>query len=205
VRPQDGSLTRVAVPHGKLVSLLLAGVAFGVLVAVVKGQDPGVRDALGNTSAPWVVVPFLAGARYRSVWRATLIGVATTLAAFLGFYAAEAAILDLGLHPWYVDLRLTLGAGREYEVWGLLSGSLYGALGGLWASRLVIVAPVAVGLAFVCEPLIVLFLWRGGIWGGGELLLHYRWLWASEILIGCAAVAFALTRLATRASARAVL
>jgi hypothetical protein len=47
----------------KLGLLLLAGIAFGVLVAVVKGQDTGVRDALGNTSAPWVVVPFLAGKR----------------------------------------------------------------------------------------------------------------------------------------------
>lgn len=36
----------------KLGLLLLAGIAFGVLVAVVKGQDTGVRDALGNTSAP---------------------------------------------------------------------------------------------------------------------------------------------------------
>jgi hypothetical protein len=47
----------------KLGLLLLAGIAFGVLVAVVEGRDTGVRDALGNTSAPWVVVPFLAGKR----------------------------------------------------------------------------------------------------------------------------------------------
>jgi hypothetical protein len=48
--------------------LLLAGVAFGVLVAVIKGQDTGVRDALGNTSAPWT--------RARS---AALAGLAVTL------------------------------------------------------------------------------------------------------------------------------
>ena len=177
----------------KLPALLVAGVAFGVLVAVVKGQNAGVRDALGNTSAPWVLIPFLAGTQYRNVWRAMLVGVATTLAAFLGFYVAEAAILDLGPHPWYVDLRLTLGSGRQYEVWGLLSGSVYGALGGLWASRAVVAAPVAVGLAFICEPLIVLFLWRAGIWGDGGLLLHYRWMWAGEVLIGLAAIAFAVT------------
>jgi predicted lysophospholipase L1 biosynthesis ABC-type transport system permease subunit len=48
----------------KLGLVLLAGIAFGVLVAVVKGQHTGVRNALGNTSAPWMLAPFLAGALY---------------------------------------------------------------------------------------------------------------------------------------------
>jgi hypothetical protein len=68
--------------------------------------------------------------RYPSVWRATLVGVATTLAALFAFYLAEAAILDLGAHPWYTDLRLTLRSGRVYERWGLVSGAIYGVLGG---------------------------------------------------------------------------
>jgi Family of unknown function (DUF6518) len=172
---------------------LLAGIAFGVFVAVLKGQDTGVRDALGNTSAPWVVVPFLAGTRYPRVWKAALVGIATTLASLLAFYAAEAAILDLGPHPWYTDLRLTLGSGRLYETWGLFSGALYGALGGMWASRRPLVAPVAVGLAFVCEPLIVLFVWKAGFWGG-DLLFHYPWMWIGEVLIGLGAIAFVLAK-----------
>jgi hypothetical protein len=173
--------------------LLLAGIGFGVLVAAVKGQDTGVRDALGNTSAPWVVVPFLAGTRYPRVWQAALVGVATTLAAFFGFYLAEAAILDLGEHPWYTDLKLTLGSGRIYETWGLLSGSIYGALGGMWASRSSVAAPIAVGLAFICEPVIVLLLVRAGIWGGGGLFEH-PWMWITEVLIGLGAVAFVVAR-----------
>jgi len=112
----------------KLGPLLLAGIAFGVLVAVVKGQNTGVRDAVGNTSAAWVLVPFLAGTRYPRVRQAALVGLATTLAAFFGFYLAEAAILDLGPHPWYVRLELTLGSGHVYETWGVLSGTVYGAL-----------------------------------------------------------------------------
>ncbi|TML47634.1 MAG: hypothetical protein E6G20_07855, partial [Actinobacteria bacterium] len=130
----------------KLIPLLLAGIVFGALVAVIKGQEAGVRDALGNTSAPWMLVPFLAGTRYRTVWKAALVGLATTLAAFFGFYVAEAAILDLGPHPWYTDLQLTLGSGRLYEKWGLLSGTAYGALGGIWVSRRLVIAPIAVGL-----------------------------------------------------------
>src|SRR6476661_797641 len=80
-------------PHRppKLAWVLLAAVAFGVLVAALKGQDAGVRDTLGNLSAPWVLVPFLAGARFTRVRSGALAGAAATLAALLGFYVAEAA------------------------------------------------------------------------------------------------------------------
>ena len=176
-------------PVRTLGSLLAAGLAFGVLVAVIKGQDAGVRNALGNTSAPWVVVPFLAGMRSNTVWRGALLGIATTVTAFFGFYLAEAAILDLGPHPWYVDLKLTLGAVNVYEKWGLVSGSLYGALGALWASRRLIAAPIGVGLAFSAEPLIVLLLQRAGVWGGC-CLFDYSWMWIAEVLLGAATMAF---------------
>jgi Family of unknown function (DUF6518) len=181
----------------KLGQLLLAGIAFGVLVAAIKGQNAGVRDTLGNTSAPWVLVPFLAGTRYSRVWCAALVGVATTVAAFFGFYLAEAAILDLGAHPWYTDLRLTLGSGHLYETWGLLSGSIFGALGGVWASRSLVAAPIAVGLAFICEPLIVLILVRAGIWGGGGLLQQPS-IWITEVLVGLVGIAFVVAKAQTR-------
>jgi hypothetical protein len=187
----------------KLARILAAAIAFGVLVAVIKGQDTGVRNALGNTSAPWAVVPFLAGMSWPSVWRGALVGVAATLAAFLGFYLAEAAILDLGPHPWYVDLKLTLGSGRVYETWGLLSGAVYGGLGGLWATRRHPAAPLAVGLAFASEPLIVLFLGQAGIWGGDGLLLDYPWMWAAEVLIGLCCIAFAVAPVHPRRSSSA--
>jgi len=181
----------------KLIPLLLAGIVFGALVAVIKGQEAGVRDALGNTSAPWMLVPFLAGTRYRTVWKAALVGLATTLAAFFGFHVAEAAILDLGPHPWYTDLQLTLGSGRLYEKWGLLSGTAYGALGGIWVSRRLVIAPIAVGLAFIFEPLVVFLLTRTEVWGGGEFL-RYRWLWVAEILSGLAAIALVVARTPAR-------
>jgi hypothetical protein len=175
----------------QLTGILALAVLFGVAVAVIKGQDAGVRDALGNTSAPWVLVPFLAGTRFGKLWQGAIVGVAATLAALLGFYAAEAAVLDLGPHPWYVDLRLTLGSGRLYEKWGILSGVLYGTLGALWTSRRLAIAPLAVCLAFVCEPAIVWFATRARVWGGGGLL-DYRWIWVSELLVGLAGVTFVL-------------
>jgi hypothetical protein len=177
----------------ELAALLLAALAFGVVVAVVKGQDAGTRDALGNTSAPWVVVPFLVGTRFTSEWRGALAGAVATGVAFIGFYLAEAAILDLGPHPWYVDLRLTMGTVNVYEKWGVVSGSLYGALGAVWATRRLPAAPIAVGLAFIAEPLIVSFLVHAGIWGGGGLLQH-PWIWIGEVLLGAAIIAFGFGR-----------
>jgi hypothetical protein len=112
---------------------------------------------------------------------------------FLGFYAAEAAILDLGEHPWYVDLRLTLRSGHVYEIWGTPAGVAYGVLGWLWASRSGAAALVSVGLAFLFEPLIVLGLKESGIWGGGGLL-EYPWLWVTEIAIGLVLIVYALAR-----------
>lgn len=180
--------------RGRLLGLLVLGaIVFGAVVAFIKGQDAGVRSAVGNTSAPWVVVPFLAGTFYSRAWQAALIGVATTLAAFFGFYLAEAAILDLGPHPWYVDLKLTLGSGHVYEIWASPIGLLYGVLGWLWASRSYVAAPIAVGLAFVSEPLIVFGLMRAGVWGGGGLL-DYPWLWVMEIIIGVAAITYVFVK-----------
>src|SRR5206468_8437609 len=82
----------------RIAVFLLAAFVFGVAIAAIKGQASGARDAFGNLSAVWVVVPFLAGTRYRRIWQAIAVGTATTMVAFFGFYLAEAAILDLGTH-----------------------------------------------------------------------------------------------------------
>jgi hypothetical protein len=173
----------------QLTGILALAVVFGSAVAVIKGQDVGLRDALGNMSAPWVLVPFLAGTRCTKLWQGALVGIAATLAAFVGFYAAEAAVLDLGPHPWYVDLRLTLGSGHLYEKWGVPTGVLYGALGAMWAGRRLALAPIVVCLAFVAEPAIVWLATRAGVWGGGGLFA-YRWLWITELLVGFAGILF---------------
>jgi Family of unknown function (DUF6518) len=171
--------------HGRLARILLAAVAFGVLVAVVKGQHDDARNVVGNTSAPWMVVPFVAGMAYRRAWHGALVGVAATAVAFAGFYVAEAVILDLGPHPWYVDLRLAAGTVNVYEKLGVLSGAAYGALGVIWAVRRSLPAALALALAFVLEPALVLALARGGIWGGGSLVDHPG-VWLGEVAVGLA-------------------
>jgi len=177
-------------PRRRLAVMLPASVAFGVLMALVKGQSDDLRGAVGNMSAPWVVLPFVAGVRCRRPSHGALAGVATTVLAFAGFYAAEAAILDLGAHPWYVDLRLTLGTVNVYERMGLLSGAVYGALGAVWGARRSLLAASAVGAAFLAEPFLVFVVSREGFWGGPGLL-RYPLLWIAELVIGTALLAAA--------------
>ena len=76
-------------------------------------------------------------------------------------------------------------AGRFYFVEALISGPLFGALGGIWAKRRSALVTVAVALLFAFEPLAVWADQRriGGPVGAGELT-HYRWMWASEVLVG---------------------
>src|ERR1700756_123410 len=90
---------------------LIMGLAavFGIAAAWIKGNDIGLRDAIGNLSAVWLLLPFLAGAPAgsRRVSTGALFGLAATLAALVGFYFAESFVLDLGPHPWLTDLALT--------------------------------------------------------------------------------------------------
>jgi hypothetical protein len=80
----------------KLPIAVLLALCFGVVMAVMKGEGIGARDALGNLSAPWLLVAFIGGACPRRVCWAPLGGLAATIAALAGFYAAESRLLDLG-------------------------------------------------------------------------------------------------------------
>jgi hypothetical protein len=51
----------------------VSALAFGIGVSIVKGNAGGVRDAIGNTSAPWLLLPFVAVIYART--RTTLQGI----------------------------------------------------------------------------------------------------------------------------------
>jgi hypothetical protein len=170
---------------------VFAGAAcFGLLMALVKGQGGGARDAFGNISAPWLLLSFVAGAAVARVRLAALFGLSAALVALAAFYAGESVVLDLGRHPWFTDLGLAMRAGRFYVMEALFSGPVFGALGGIWAKRRSALVAATVALLFAFEPLVVWAEHRqiGGPVGAGELT-RYPWLWASEVLVGLSAAA----------------
>jgi hypothetical protein len=159
---------------------------FGIAVAVLKGSDTGIRDAIGNVSAPWLLLPYFAGTGQRGLGRGALMGGITCLAALTGFYLAEAFVLDLGGHPLTTNLALTLGAGRYYFVAGLLSGPLFGALGGVRMRHRRAMTAVVVGLALIGEPFAV-FAWlssQGIAPSDTGLVVQYPALWLGEMALG---------------------
>jgi hypothetical protein len=175
----------------RILWLLTAAVVFGAVESIVKGDGAGVRDGIGNLSAPWVMVPFLAGAvgaRGR-VARGAAIGLLTTLAALLGFYLTNAFVLDLGPHSSVHDLGLTLGAGTLWFKAGALSGPVMGAAGA-WAARVGRFAVAGTVVATVLlEPLAVYVAYRGsgGFFAGGNGA--WNGVYAAEAIVGAAAAA----------------
>ncbi|MEV4351419.1 DUF6518 family protein [Actinoplanes sp. NPDC049596] len=136
----------------KIARGLLAALAFGALAALIKGDHGGVRDTIGNLSAPWLLVAFIPALIARSVPRGAVIGLAATLAALLGFYVAVTVTLDDQMPGLREHLLHVLRLNRRWIYSGLLSGPVMGALGA-WLGRGVLV-PVA-GLLLLLEPIVI--------------------------------------------------
>ena len=169
--------------------LLLVAAGFGIGDSVLKGNGGGIRSALGNTSAPWLLLPFAGGAvvgRGRMLLGAA-VGLFLSLAALASFYAANSYVLQLGPHPWIVDLRLTFDGGKKFFVLALLSGPVLGGLGGWWARTKSIVVPMGIAILFVLEPIIAMATRSSGS----------AVVWAGEVMVGIVAVLL-LVRFAPR-------
>jgi hypothetical protein len=172
--------------RARLLAVLAVSVAFGVAVAVLKGGEAGVRDSLGNLSAPWLLLPYFAGLTTRGWWRGALVGLAACMAALLGFYVAEAFVLDLGGHPLLTNLALTVPSGRMYFAAGLVSGPLFGALGAVPGRIRPIVTAAVVGVTLTGEPLAV-FAWLASASmspADTGMVVAYPVLWIGEMLLG---------------------
>lgn len=170
--------------------VLSAAVVFGVAVAVLKGGDAGMRDSLGNVSAPWLLLPYLAGTTVRGRLRGALMGATACLAALAGFYVAEAFVLDLGDHSPFTDLMLTLVAGRMYFLAGAIFGPPFGALGGSAGRYRQELTALVAGSLLVGEPLAV-FAWiayQGISPSETGMVAAYPRLWVSEMVVGVLAV-----------------
>ena len=116
--------------------MLLLSVAFGVASALVKGDSPGLRGALGNLSAPWLLVAFLAALGCGTLLRGLVVGTAATVVALVAFYVTVTLVLagHLGGGGFAVELSKELAANRIYLLFGLVTGPLLG-MSGAWAGR----------------------------------------------------------------------
>jgi hypothetical protein len=140
--------------------LVGAAFAFGLLAAAVEGHGVGrfaeLRNAIGNLSAPWLLVVFVAGIRGSRLWSGALVALLATMIALVGFYLLNAVAQDLGEEGFIGDLRLELSANRGYLQGGAISGPILGAIGAWWRRSRRLHALTIVGALLMAEPLVLL-------------------------------------------------
>jgi hypothetical protein len=111
---------------------------------------------VSGMSAPWLVLPFVAGMTQERRRRAMALGVVVTLAALVGYFAMahspfEGAPVDEFFDRFMTQVRT--GYNLLWIVAGLASGSLYGFLGYRWRVARWSVSAIAVAAAVCLEPL----------------------------------------------------
>jgi hypothetical protein len=145
--------------------------AFGVVAGVVAGQSGDgralvsqIRGELGTMSAPWVLVAWWAGSRAGRASLGAVFGLAATLAALVGFYVVSGIVEPMGRPTVLGDIASWASANRVWFEAGLVSGPVFGALGGWWARRRSPSAAVVVGALLAGEPVV--------LWVTGALFPH---------------------------------
>lgn len=166
-----------------------AALAFGVGMSVLHGSGGGFRAQIGNVSAPWLLLPLVAGtvAGEQHFGLGALVGGVASLVALIAFYVSNIYVLGFTGHPWPVEVGLALRSGTYFIRIGLVSGPVFGALGTVGRRRhSVAVALLAAGL-FVFEPLAwLVYFWSGP--GPDPLgMLAYPAVWVTESIVGLVA------------------
>jgi hypothetical protein len=171
----------------RLIFILLGACVLGVVMSVLKGSGGGARLEIGNISAPWLAIAFVAGAFYTRPGRASAAGLCATMAALVGFYGQQSPLADLDGD----SLRFLTNPSTMYHcilaphavifLGGALTGLALGALGSIWADRRSRHAAAAIALCFVLEP----FAWIAfSVATSHQAAVHSWWLGIGEIAIG---------------------
>jgi hypothetical protein len=150
---------------------------------------------VSGMSAPWLLLPFVAGLTQDRARRAVAMGVVVTMSALVGYFVVsnsplEAVPIAQAGHGILAEVRS--GYNPYWILGGLLTSPLFAWAGYRWRVARSWVGPVLVTIALCLEPL-ARALARGRILGG---LTGSRVAWGAEIAVGLAvaAVFFVLAR-----------
>ena len=149
----------------------------------MKGHHGGTRNAIGNVSAPWALIPFLAAAfiRPRRAIFGPFIGALSTVAALASYSLVRAA--RSGSPHRYAEMSLTSMDNRWFLL-GIFGGAVLGALGALLAERR---KWAAIGMLtaslLVLEP-VARIIWALVMGEPPRTLIPSPGVWALEVLCG---------------------
>jgi hypothetical protein len=102
-------------------------------------------------SAPWLVLPFLAGATQREPRRAALLGLACIYAALLGYGLMTLSPVEHA-HLTLAAIRGFFISERAVFVGGIVTGPLFGWFGQQWRTRRAIAGALVTAAALCLEP-----------------------------------------------------
>ena len=162
---------------------ILAGLVFGAADQYLGGLKAGAvlgtwSWTVSGMSAPWLILPFVAGMTQERRRRAMALGLVVTMAALAGYFAMsnspmEGAPLD---RFWgRVATMISTGYNPLWILAGILTGPLYGFLGHRWRVGRSWISAVLVTSALCFEPLARKFV---GMLSGPPLV------WGAEVVIG---------------------
>jgi Family of unknown function (DUF6518) len=103
-------------------------------------------------SAPWLVLPFLAGATQRESKRAALLGLACTYVALLGYGLMTLSPIEHA-HLTVATVRGFFSSERAVLLGGVVTGPLFGWFGQQWTTRRAITGALVTAAALCLEPL----------------------------------------------------
>jgi Family of unknown function (DUF6518) len=191
MRPGDPSVAAILDAVGYLIAIL-AGLVFGAgdqyLGTLAAGSFLGTWSwTVSGMSAPWVIVPFLAGLTQERSRRAIALGLVVTLSALAGYFAMSHSPMEgAPLKDFWprVVRMVTTGYNPAWIAAGLVTGPLFGYLGYRWRTDRWWVGALAVVGSLFLEPLARLPV---GMLSGAPIV------WGVEVALGALAGAgFAL-------------
>jgi len=161
------------------------------LIAVVAGFVFGAVDQFLGTihfgpwgwtvsgmSAPWLILPFLAGMTQERRRRAMTSGLVATLAALAGYFAMSNSPMEGAPIDRFFDRVVTMVSTGYNPLWivgGLVTGPLYGFLGHRWRVARSWMSAALVTSVLCLEPLARKF---AGMLSGSPVV------WGAEVVIG---------------------
>ena len=102
-------------------------------------------------SAPWLVLPFVAGVTQRDPRRAALLGFACTYAALLGYGLMTLSPVEHA-HLTAATVRGFIVSERAVLVGGVVTGPLFGWFGQQWRTRRAIAGALVTATVLCLEP-----------------------------------------------------
>jgi hypothetical protein len=173
----------------RTVLLLLVICAFGTVDAIVKGHHGGTRNAIGNASAPWVLIPFLAAVYLRPgrFRLAALVGAASTTTALASYLLVRAVNgFNGGGHSRGDSVALVTSLENRWLLLGVVGGAALGALGSSLAARRQWGAIAGViASVLVMEP-VARIIWAIIKGEAARTLVPSPAVWTAEVICGCA-------------------